>query len=176
VFALKSLRASAVMVNSKDSTTAPCARCCQAMIASVRLVLNTGPLIVLRRAEALDVVGRLPVEFVSPFEVRDELLEGARHGHPPVSPTWVRFVALAKPLDLVARANLGAGEAAVIERALQEGVPRVVIDERRGRRAALAVGLSVTGTLGLLGRAKGLGLVPAVRLFVEALRGALSSS
>ena len=135
-----------------------------------RLVVNTGPLIALHRAEALDVVGQLPVEFLSPPEVQDELHEGVRHGHPPVSPSWVRFVALAKPLDLVARANLGAGEAAVIELALQDGVPRVVIDERRGRRAALAVGLRVTGTLGLLGRAKELGIVPTVRPFVEALR------
>ena len=97
-----------------------------------RLVVNTGPLIGLHRAEALDVVGRLPIEFLSPHEVQDELLEGVRHGHVPVSPPWLRFVALAKPLDLVARANLGAGEAAVIELALQEGVRRVVIDERRG--------------------------------------------
>ena len=93
--------------------------------------------------------------------MREELLEGVRHGHAAVSPPWVRFAGLSKPLDLVARANLGAGEAAVIELALQEGVPRVVIDERRGRRAALAVGLHVTGTLGLLGRAKELGIVPA---------------
>lgn len=135
-----------------------------------RLVVNTGPLIALQRADALDVVGRLPFEFLSPIEVRDELLEGVSHGHPPVSPPWIRFTPLRKPLDLVARANLGAGEAAVIELALEEGVGRVVIDERRGRRAALAVGLQVTGTLGLLGRAKELGLVPAVGPFVEALR------
>lgn len=135
-----------------------------------RLVVNTGPLIALQRAEALDVVGRLPFEFLSPVEVREELLDGVRHGHAPVSPSWVRFTALSKPLDRIARANLGAGEAAVIELALQERVRRVVIDERRGRRAALAVGLQVTGTLGLLGRAKELGLVPAVSPFVETLR------
>jgi predicted nucleic acid-binding protein len=135
-----------------------------------RLVVNTGPLIALHRAGALDVVGRLPIEFLSPFEVRQELVEGVRHGHAPVSPAWVQFVALAKPLDPVARANLGAGEAAVIELALQERVPRVVIDERRGRRTALAVGLEVTGSLGLLGRAKELGLVDGVRPYVEALR------
>ena len=35
-----------------------------------RLVVNTGPLIALHRAGALDVVGRLPIEFLSPFEVR----------------------------------------------------------------------------------------------------------
>ena len=135
-----------------------------------QLVVNTGPLIALQRANALDVVGQLPFEFLSPTEVQQELLEGVRHGHEPVSPPWVRFASLSRPLDLVARVNLGAGEAAVIELALQEGIRRVVIDERRGRRAALAVGLQVTGTLGLLGRAKALGLVPAVRPFVEVLR------
>jgi len=135
-----------------------------------RLVVNTGPLIALQRADALDVVGRLPFEFLSPIEVRDELLEGVRHGRAPVSPPWVRFTPLGKPLDRLARANLGAGEAAVIELALEEGIQPVVIDERRGRRAALAVGLQVKGTLGLLGRAKELGEAAGLRHVRRRLR------
>jgi uncharacterized protein len=51
--------------------------------------------------------------------------------------------------------------------ALDEHIPIVCIDERKGRRAALAVGLVVTGTLGILGRAKALGLLPSVRPHVE---------
>jgi hypothetical protein len=47
----------------------------------------------------------------------------------------------------------------------------VCIDERKGRRAALAVGLRVTGTLGLLGRAKRMGVLPAVRPYVERMVG-----
>ena len=38
----------------------------------------------------------------------------------------------------------------------------VCIDEWKGRRAALAAGLRVTGVLGLLGRAKIAGIVPAL--------------
>jgi predicted nucleic acid-binding protein len=55
----------------------------------------------------------------------------------------------------IARAELGAGEAAVIQLALEQGIAVVAIDERKGRRAALSVGLRVTGSLGLLGRASG---------------------
>jgi predicted nucleic acid-binding protein len=43
------------------------------------------------------------------------------------------------------------------------------IDEWRGRRAAMAVGLRVTGSLGLLGRAKRVGLIPTVRPWIEKL-------
>jgi hypothetical protein len=81
-----------------------CQRCQEAPLkkfkAAERLVVNTGPLIALHRAKALEVVGQLPVEFLSPHEVQNELFEGVRHGHPSVSPSWIRFVALAKPLDL----------------------------------------------------------------------------
>lgn len=63
------------------------------------------------------------------------------------------------------------GEAAVIQLALELQVEWVCIDERKGRRAALAVGLSVVGALGLLARAKTLGLVPAVRPIIERMVG-----
>ena len=52
------------------------------------------------------------------------------------------------PDSLVQR--LGAGEAAVIQTALHEELPLVVIDEVRGRRAARLAGLRVVGSLGLL--------------------------
>ena len=45
-----------------------------------RIVINTGPLIALARMDALDAIGQLPVEFVCPSEVRQELDEGAAQG------------------------------------------------------------------------------------------------
>jgi predicted nucleic acid-binding protein len=44
---------------------------------------------------------------------------------------------------------------------------RVSIDEVKGRRIATALGLRVVGSLGLVARAKTLGIIPAMRPLVE---------
>ncbi len=132
-----------------------------------RIVINTGPLIALARIEILDVIGRLPIEFCCPQEVRDELDQGVETGLQPVNPVWLRVVPLRAPLSPLALSSLDLGEAAVIQLALESGVSRVCIDEWKGRRAALATGLQVTGALGLLGRAKLLGLIPSLRPLIE---------
>jgi predicted nucleic acid-binding protein len=131
------------------------------------IVINTGPLIALARIETLDVIGRLPVEFCCPQEVLDELDRGMEAGLQPVNPVWLRVAPLRAPLSPLALSSLDLGEAAVIQLALELGVSRVCIDEWKGRRAALATGLQVTGALGLLGRAKLLGLIPSLRPLVE---------
>lgn len=131
------------------------------------LVVNTGPLIALSKGEALEVVGQLPVQLVCPPEVRAELDAGVGKGLSEVKPSWLEVRPLERPLDLVARATLDPGETAVIQLALEQGIRRVCIDERRGRRAASSVGLEVVGSLGLLLRAKNLQIIPAVRPYVE---------
>jgi predicted nucleic acid-binding protein len=62
---------------------------------------------------------------------------------------------------------LDMAEAAVIQLALEEQIPLVCIDAWKGRRMALAAGLKVTGALGLLGKAKVQGIIPAVSPFLE---------
>ena len=58
--------------------------------------------------------------------------------------------------------HLDIGEASAIALALEAHVRLVAIDERRGRLIARDVGLTVTGSLGLLLRAKRLGFIDAV--------------
>jgi predicted nucleic acid-binding protein len=135
-----------------------------------RIVIDTGPIIALARAGALDVVARLPLEFVSPIEVREELEEGLRGGHPAIVVDWLRFATLSAGPNPLAVAELDRGEAAAIQLALEHRIAIVAIDERKGRRVAVVVGLHVTGTLGLLGRAKLHGIIPAVRPYVDRMQ------
>lgn len=137
-----------------------------------RIVTNTGPLVALARAELLDVMGRLPFEFICPQEVSEELAQGAAKGYPRVEPQWLKTEALSSPIDDVAQLALDKGEAAVIQLALECRVRRVCIDERKGRLAAQWVGLEVTGSLGLLIRAKKLGLITALNPAIEKLKQA----
>ncbi len=132
-----------------------------------RIVIDTGPLIALARANALDLIERLPIDFFCPPEVQAELDEGTRLGHCAVAAPWLRVMPLKERLDPLAAATVDAAEAAVIQPALEEGIGLVCMDDRKGRRAALAVGLRITGSLGLLARAKTLGLTAAIRPFIE---------
>jgi uncharacterized protein len=136
-------------------------------VMTERIVINTGPLIALIRMEALDIPGQLPYEFLCPQEVQAELEAGTASGHPVVHPPWLHVQPLQEALSPMVLPALDAGEAAVIQLALEQQILWVCIDEWKGRRLALAAGLQVTGTLGLLGKAKMLGIIPALRPLVE---------
>jgi predicted nucleic acid-binding protein len=130
-------------------------------------VVDTGPLIAWDRMACLDVIGRVPGGFVCPTEVRMELDQGQNSGHPRIAPKWLRTRPCTLPPVGLATIELDAGERAVLQLALETSATCVVIDEWKGRRAALALGLAVTGSLGMLAKAKQLGLVGSVRPFIE---------
>jgi predicted nucleic acid-binding protein len=67
-------------------------------------------------------------------------------------------------------AALDQGEAEVITLAIELGVRHVLIDETAGRRVAQLLGLDVSGTVGVLLRAKQGGRVAAVRPLLDDLR------
>lgn len=132
-----------------------------------KIVTNTSPLLALSKMEALDVVGELPLEFFCPTEVQLEILAGAQKHFDISIPDWVTVVSLKSKLSPLASASLDEGEAAVISLALELGIKTVCIDELAGRRAAKAVGLGVVGSLGLLGRAKSLGIIANVEPYIQ---------
>jgi hypothetical protein len=132
-----------------------------------RLVIDTGPLVVLARSHLASLLEQLPFQFIAPRQVHEEFLAGSSRGHLEAWPGCVTVLELPSPLHPIASASLDDGEAAVIQLALEHEIAIVCIDDRKGRRAARAVGLSVTGSLGLLARAKVIGLVPAVRPLVD---------
>jgi predicted nucleic acid-binding protein len=69
----------------------------------------------------------------------------------------------------VSQANLGPGETEAVSLALELHADRLVLDEKAARQLAVAFGLNVIGTLGVVLAAKRKGLIVAVRPLVEAL-------
>ncbi len=132
-----------------------------------RIVINTGPLIAFGKMEAFDVIATLPFEFICPTQVKDEIEAGAARGYAVNAPDWISVIPLATPLSPLILIGLDRGEAEVIQLALERGIGLVCIDELKGRRAATAAGLKVAGSLGLVSRAKTLGLIPAARPLIE---------
>ena len=122
------------------------------------IVINTGPIIALIAATGdLSLLSKLYSRVIVPREVCDEVLAngGTMFGA-------AEFLAT----DGVERRNelleigsllsqlLDRGEASVVQLAFNEGIATVCIDEHLGRRVARLNGLRVTGSLGILIRAK----------------------
>ena len=68
--------------------------------------------------------------------------------------------------------DLGPGEAEVIALGLQRPESRLILDDRLARRIARLHNLQVTGTIGVIVKAKQAGLLPAVSPVIIALREA----
>jgi predicted nucleic acid-binding protein len=85
-----------------------------------RIVVNTSPLLAVAKMQAVDVIGKLPFEFVCPLEVEAEITAGANQGYAIEIPIWVNVLSLNSTLSPLAVAALDAGEAAVIGLALEQ--------------------------------------------------------
>lgn len=111
------------------------------------VVVNTGPLIAWDRMGCLDIIGRLPLEFVCPKEVRDELVEGEKAGHPAIAPPWLGLRRLEAPptsLGVVEEAGSGAVHPAPRRPGLRRRCP---LPPAGGRGRAQAVGSGVDGVV-----------------------------
>lgn len=128
------------------------------MPESREIVTNTGPLLALVAATGdLHILDDLYERVVVPQEVAQEMTvdNASRFGAAEFeSASWlIRKDTPAAAAPSLAN-TLGPGEAAVIHWALAEHAGTVCIDESIGRRVARLNGLRVTGSLGILMRAK----------------------
>lgn len=138
--------------------------------ASDHVAVNTGPLIALSACDALNLLRRLHSRVLVPTAVIEEFGRGSPCAPLATLPSWFDVRPLSAPMPAILIAHLDLGEASAIALAIEAGVRLVVIDERRGRLVAREMGLAVTGSLGVLLRAKRLGFIDAVGPRVAAMR------
>ncbi len=124
------------------------------------VVADAGPLHYLILLDRPELLKTLFGEVVIPEAVRDELMHPRAPAevrewvdHPPA---WARVV---KAAGVELSLPLGAGEREAISLALELNADLLLMDDRKGRRIAREKGISVTGTLGVLGVAHNRGLV-----------------
>lgn len=65
--------------------------------------------------------------------------------------------------------ELDPGEASAIALALESSDARIIIDENKGRSVAKGLGLRVTGTIGIIIKAKELGIIQSGRTILNKL-------
>jgi predicted nucleic acid-binding protein len=94
-------------------------------------------------------------------EVRQAAAEGWLQIKPPASTATLSYL----------RSQLDEGEAEAIALALEQSPEILLMDEEFGRSIARQFGLKITGTVGILIRAKLAGRIPSLRRELDQLRG-----
>ena len=131
------------------------------MLRCKELVINTTPILALIAAVgSLDMLPLLYGRVWVPWEVCQEVHAGGANDFAVsefAKADWLHKQNQCVTPPSLLQNSLDSGEAAVIQLALQQNIPLVAIDETVGRRFARLSWLTVTGSIGILLRAKTLG-------------------
>jgi hypothetical protein len=142
----------------------------------VNVVCNTSPLLFLAKIErlallaALYQVVRIPVAVMGEVQEKTDAAAAAIHALRTTPPYRVH-AALPTTLARVP-VELGPGERETLALAMDTAADLVILDDQEGRRVARALGLTMTGTVGVLVEAYTRGLLPSVRSELDRLRQA----
>lgn len=139
------------------------------------VVSNTTPLIGLAQIQRFDLLRQLFGEIYIPQAVYEEaVVRGREEGgakREVSTATWIKTVRVKDRLAVeVLLDELDLGEAETIVLAGEMGADWVLMDERKGRRKLTQMGINKIGTLGILLKAKQVGLLTAIRPEIEKLR------
>jgi predicted nucleic acid-binding protein len=134
-------------------------------------VVNASPVILFSRIGRLDLIERLALQILIPNAVIDEVRAG--QGKDPTAAAALKWAEQYRVDDVTVPASvehwdLGAGESQVIAHCV--GATRwSVLDDRAARRCALAHGVPVVGSVGVVLRSKKNGNLDQARPIIERL-------
>ena len=139
-----------------------------------RVIVNSTPLIALSNVGKLEILRKLYEEIYIPQAVFNEVTEKNDKASQNIQNelSWIHVESIQNP-DKYAmyRAKLHAGEVEVM--ILAQETPEadlVIIDDNAARKTAKYLGLTVTGTIGVLLKAKMTGLVSEIKPLLNALQ------
>lgn len=136
------------------------------------IVSDTSPISNLLKIGQLDLLREIYQSIIIPTAVFREL-QAAQHFDAEYFRTcdWIEIRAIQDMrLFQSLAAELDAGEAEAIALAKELRADVLLMDEQKGRRKAVSLGLKVTGIAGVLLTAKGVGLLPEIEPVLNDLK------
>lgn len=134
-----------------------------------KVIANTTPLIALAGIGQLELLHHLYEKILIPQAVMDEIESEPAHTQV-MNAKWIQIKKIAhSERKSFYKARLHSGEVEVIILAEEEKADLVIMDDNNAKKTAKYIGLNVTGTFGILIKAKQTGLIPAVAPLLEKL-------
>ncbi|MEQ8386431.1 MAG: DUF3368 domain-containing protein [Coleofasciculus sp. A1-SPW-01] len=137
------------------------------------IISNATPLIAFAKINQLSLLRQIVGELTIPDAVAKEISDYTHNKTGFIDleqETWINRQAItAKEQLALLLPSLDRGEAEVITLALEEKAKLVLIDELTGRKVAESLNLNVSGSVGILIKAKQLGEIEEVKPFLDAM-------
>ncbi len=129
----------------------------------VTIISDTSCLILLHKIDELQLLQKLFGTIIITQIVADEFGNSL--------PEWI---SIQNPKDknnvVMLEASLDKGEASAIALALEQKECLLIIDETKGRKLAMSLGLIITGTLGIIAEAKKSGYIQSVKTILDKIK------
>ena len=135
-----------------------------------KVISNTTPIISLLKLSKIEILKDLYSEIIIPQAVFNEIEEGKyKFYYEDLSMIkWICIKEISDRNSVKFFYDLDAGEAEAIVLTKETGAELLIIDEKLGRLYAKQAGLKITGTIGVLMKAKKTGLIKKVKpLLIE---------
>lgn len=138
------------------------------------IISNSTPLIAFARIGQLVLLRNIVEKMIIPQAVADEISEYAqakRGGINLSHEDWITVQSVQSEQQVrLLLPTLDRGEAEVVALALERQARLVLIDELTGRKVAESLNLNVSGSVGILIRAKQMGEIPSVKPLLDEMK------
>jgi predicted nucleic acid-binding protein len=137
------------------------------------VICDTSVIFYLHRLRHLNLLKELYGTVAVPQTVVSELKQGQDEGEdvPDISDyPWIRIKSIRIPNVIGLMTDLGPGEAGVLALALEEQDALVILDDLLARRIAMLQGIRLTGTAGILLKAKTQGYIQVIAPLLKKLQ------
>jgi|SRR5690606_6288377 len=131
----------------------------------LKIISNTTPIISFLKINKLLILKELYQKIIIPKEVFNEIEAGKeKEYYTDLSKIdWIQIEKIENKKSLSYFLDLDKGEAEAIVLAVEQEADLIILDENLGRFYAKHAGLKVTGTIGILLKAKQMNLIPEIK-------------
>lgn len=127
------------------------------------IISDTSCFIILTNIGELDILNKLYGKIITTIDIAIEYNEPL--------PEWVEIVAVTdKYRQKILEMQIDKGESSAIALALEIPDCLLILDDYKARKIADKLGLSFTGTIGVIIQAKLRGIIPSIKPVLEKLR------
>ena len=127
------------------------------------IVSDTSCLIVLTNIGVLELLHTVYGKIITTFEIAIEYGEAL--------PGWIVIETLTdKSRQRLLEMQIDKGEASAIDLALETPNCVVILDDFKARKVAQSLQITLTGTIGVIVKAKLKGLIPSIKPYLEKIR------